>query len=106
VHSDPVDQHRTRILFYLYSDSVLKNTETGASQRRVDFWPLFTRTREFNGNTRLQVFSVLEPFFAGQQERPARLFTRLVGVALREEPESRQNQPISLLEPVPARYHA
>jgi len=61
LHSDPVDQERTRILFYLYSDTVLKNTETGATQRRMDLWPLFTRTREFNGNTRLQVFSVLEP---------------------------------------------
>jgi hypothetical protein len=61
LHSDPLDRHRTRILFYLYSDTVTKNTETGGSQRRIDCWPLFTRTREFNGNTRLQIISVLEP---------------------------------------------
>src|ERR1041385_847840 len=61
MHSAPVEQHRTRILFYLYSDNFLKNTETGASQRRIDLWPLFTHTREFNGNARLQIFSVLEP---------------------------------------------
>jgi hypothetical protein len=61
LHSDPLDQHRTRILFYLYSDTVTKNTETRGIQRRIDCWPLFTRTREFNGNTRLQILSVLEP---------------------------------------------
>jgi len=62
VHSDPLDRHRTRILFFLYSDVAQKNTETGATQRRVDFWPLFTYHREFGGASRLQIAAVLEPF--------------------------------------------
>ena len=62
IHSDPLDHHRTRILFFLYSDGSDKNTTTGDYRRRVDFWPFFTHHRELNGNTRLQVLSILEPF--------------------------------------------
>src|SRR5207247_2697519 len=40
----------------------MKNTETGAAQRRIDFWPFFTWRRDFNGNSRLQALSLLEPF--------------------------------------------
>src|SRR6266404_5073648 len=59
VHSDPLDRHRTRILFFLYSDVAQKNTETGAAQRRVDFWPLFTYHRDFDGSSRLQIAAVV-----------------------------------------------
>jgi hypothetical protein len=65
IHSDPLDRTRTRILFFLYSDIVEKNTETGAYRRRTDFWPFFSRRRDLNGNTRLQVLGVLEPFMPG-----------------------------------------
>jgi hypothetical protein len=61
LHADPLDRERTRILFFLYSDTMEKNTATGAALRRTDFWPLFTRRRDFNGSERLQVLSVLEP---------------------------------------------
>lgn len=60
-HSEPLDRRRTRILLFLYDDQIQKSTETGEFQRRQDFWPLFTRTRDYNGSTRLQVFSILEP---------------------------------------------
>ena len=58
----PLDRDRKRILFFLYSDLIQKNTETGKSSRRVDFLPFFTRFRDFNGNTRLQIFAPVEPF--------------------------------------------
>jgi hypothetical protein len=61
-HIDPLDRTRTRILFFLYSDTVQKNTETGAFQRRVDFWPLFTHRRDYDGSTRLQIGALLEPY--------------------------------------------
>ncbi len=61
VHADPLDRRRTRILFFLYSDIVQKNTETGAAQHRVDFWPLFTYRRDYDGRSRFQMFSILEP---------------------------------------------
>ena len=60
-HTDTVERERTRILFFLYSDTVQKNLETGAAQRRIDFWPLFTHRREYNGSSRLQILSLLEP---------------------------------------------
>jgi len=60
-HSDPLDLRRTRVVFFLYGDTVEKNTQTGEYQRRVDLWPFFTWHREFNGNERLQVLAPLEP---------------------------------------------
>ena len=57
----PLDQDRTRVLFYLYSKVVEKNTETGAAKKRLDMWPFFTWRRDFNGNERLQVLAPVEP---------------------------------------------
>jgi hypothetical protein len=56
-----LDRERTRILFFLYSDTIQKNLETGNFQRRVEVWPLFTHKRDYNGNSRLQILSLLEP---------------------------------------------
>ena len=61
VHSDPLDRTRMRILLFLYSDTDQKNTQTGAAQRRRDFWPLFTHRQDYNGNTYFQIFAPLEP---------------------------------------------
>ena len=61
-HSDPLDRSRKRIFFFLYSDTIQKNTATGAYQRRRDFWPFYTHKRDYNGNTSLQVLSILEPY--------------------------------------------
>lgn len=61
-HIDPLDRTRTRILFFLYSDTKQKNTESGAYQRRVDLWPLFTHHRDYDGSTRLQIMALLEPY--------------------------------------------
>jgi hypothetical protein len=60
-HADPLDLRRTRVAFYLYEDTVEKNTQTGAQKRRVDMWPFFTWHRAFNGDERLQVLAPLEP---------------------------------------------
>jgi len=68
LHSDPLDRKRTRILFWLYSDLREKNTETGALHRRIDCWPFFTKRRDLNGNTRLQVLAPLEPFVPGSHK--------------------------------------
>jgi hypothetical protein len=68
VHAEGLDRERTRIAFFLYSDIREKNTETGASRRRVDMWPLFTRRRDLNGSTRLQVLAVLEPILPGSHK--------------------------------------
>ena len=62
VNSAPLARQRTRICFFLYSDLTEKNTETEAVRRRVDFLPFYSFHRDFNGNTRLQVLTVLEPF--------------------------------------------
>jgi len=67
LHSDPLDRQRTQILFFLYSDKEETNADTGATGRRIDCWPLFSRKRDFQGNTSLQVFSILEPLFSASK---------------------------------------
>src|SRR5882672_2943464 len=62
LHSDPLDRERTRILFFLYSDVSVKNTETGKQLRQIDLWPLFTSRRDLEGRNRLQILALLEPF--------------------------------------------
>jgi hypothetical protein len=65
IRSAPLDRRRTRVLFFVYSDTLSQNTETGASKRRVDLWPFFSHQRDFNGNTRLQLLALLEPYLPG-----------------------------------------
>ncbi len=62
LHSPPLDRERKRVLFFLYSDTSIKNSETKKSQRQIALWPLFTTRREFDGRQRLQVLAPLEPF--------------------------------------------
>jgi hypothetical protein len=61
LQSAPLDRKRTRILFFLYSDLKALNTETGKDKRRIDLWPLFTSSKDFKGNRRLQILAPLEP---------------------------------------------
>src|SRR6185437_14944488 len=60
-HVEPLDRSRMRILFFLYSDTIQKNTQTGDYQRLRAFWPLYTHWHDYNGNTRLHIFAPLEP---------------------------------------------
>ena len=60
-HSDPLDEQKTRVAFYLYENTVEKNTQTGSYPQRVDLWPFFTWRRDVNGNERLQVLALVEP---------------------------------------------
>jgi hypothetical protein len=60
-HAPPLDRTRTRILFFLYSDLIEKNEDTGTALQRTDLWPLFTAKRDHNGNERLQLLAPLEP---------------------------------------------
>jgi hypothetical protein len=68
IHAPPLDRRRTRIVFFLFSDTLEKSTETGVSKRMTSMFPLFTRRREFNGNTRLQLLAILEPFTPGSHK--------------------------------------
>ncbi len=64
----PLDRERTRILFFLYSDTIERNTEAKTYRRRLDAWPLFTHKRDHKGSTRLQVLSLLEPLVPGSHK--------------------------------------
>jgi hypothetical protein len=61
-HSDPLDLQRTRILFYLYDSLLETNTATSIGKRRLNAWPFFSYHRDFNGNNRLQILALVEPF--------------------------------------------
>jgi len=62
IHSPPLDRQRTRYGLFIYSDTQVRNTESGESSRRVDFWPFYTYRRELDGSTHLHALAVLEPF--------------------------------------------
>lgn len=61
LNAHPLERDRTRILFFLFSDTIERNTQAGVSQRRTTFWPLFNATRSYDGVERVQLFSLLEP---------------------------------------------
>ena len=61
VTAEPLDRERTRILFYLYSDVMERNTAAGTYMQRRSLWPLFTALRDHNGNERLQLLAPVEP---------------------------------------------
>ena len=55
-------------MFFLYSDIVDRNTETQKSASRSYLFPFYLKRKDFNGNTRLQVFAPLEPFVPGSHK--------------------------------------
>ena len=61
LHTGALDQRRTHILFYLFSEVIEKNTNTAAVKQRDALWPLFTWRRDFNGNSRLQILAPIDP---------------------------------------------
>ncbi len=63
LQSGALDRRRTRLVFFLYSDTLEKNTQTGQSKRRMDFWPFYTFHREADGSRQWQALALLEPFF-------------------------------------------
>ncbi|HVR35577.1 MAG TPA: hypothetical protein VMS21_06965 [Methylomirabilota bacterium] len=67
IQSDPLDRERTRILFFLYSDLIERNTATGTALHRRDLWPLFTYREDHQGKERLQILSLLEPLLPGNR---------------------------------------
>lgn len=62
VHTEQYSRDRSRVLFFLWSDTHEKNLLAKTDRRRRDLWPLFTHKRDYNGNQRLQVLAPLEPF--------------------------------------------
>jgi hypothetical protein len=68
--SAPLDRTRTRIAFFLYSDTQDKNTERQTTARRTYLLPFFLKQKDFNGNTRFQIFAPLEPFVPGSHKIP------------------------------------
>jgi hypothetical protein len=63
LQAPPLDRHRTRVLYCLYSDTVERNTESHDFSRRVDFWPFYSYRRELDGYRRMQFFAFLDPLF-------------------------------------------
>ncbi len=61
LNTQPLERDRTRVLFFLFSDTVERNTQAGVSRRQTALWPLFSATRSYDGVERFQLFSMLEP---------------------------------------------
>jgi hypothetical protein len=65
---ESLDRERTQILLFGYSHITDKNIQTGAFRSRKDLLPIYNYRRDYNGNTRLQIFSPLEVFVAGSHK--------------------------------------
>lgn len=63
IYAPPLDRRRTRIAFFLYQNTIEKNTGTGEFKRRVDFWPFAVYHHNFDGSTSLQLLALAETFF-------------------------------------------
>jgi hypothetical protein len=74
VTAEPLDRSRMRILFFLYSDLIEKNTARNTAKHRTDLWPLFTARKEHDGSERLQIFAPLEPLIP-ENEHIERLYS-------------------------------
>lgn len=61
VRSEAYTRDRSRVLFFLWSDTREKNIVGKTERRRRDLWPLFTHKKDYSGNERLQVLAPLEP---------------------------------------------
>jgi hypothetical protein len=61
--SAPLERRRTRIMFFLYSNTTETNSESGGRLQRTDFFPFYTYHRDYDGNQRWQALALLEPFF-------------------------------------------
>jgi hypothetical protein len=63
LETDLLERRRTRLLFFLYSDTTETNTGPAARFHRVAFWPFYTYRRDYDGGQRWQALALLEPFF-------------------------------------------
>jgi hypothetical protein len=70
LETGPLERRRTRILFFLYSDTTETNSESSAVFHQTDFWPFYTFHRGTDGRERLQILAVLEPFFPNSRSFP------------------------------------
>ncbi len=60
--TEPLERTRTRVLFFLFSDTTEKNTQTDRARRQTYLWPVLSMARSFDGAERFQSLSILEPF--------------------------------------------
>jgi hypothetical protein len=63
LQAPPLDRRRSRVLFFLYSDTVERYTESHEFKRHVEFWPFYSYRRELDGKRRTQVLAILDPLF-------------------------------------------
>jgi len=56
-----LDFQRTSVMFFLYTDSMLREKPTGRVKRRTDLWPFFITRRDLDGNERFQMLALIEP---------------------------------------------
>ncbi|MCX7872769.1 MAG: hypothetical protein N2487_05740 [Verrucomicrobiae bacterium] len=63
LNTETADSERVRIGFFLYSDSISINKESGDASRRTSLWPLFHHNIDVDGKAKLISPALLEPIF-------------------------------------------
>ena len=80
----PLHRERTRILLFLYSDLIERDTTNNTALHRRDLWPLFTWRKDHRNMERLQVFAPLEPLLPNNKSIE-RLYSPLWSIYRQEE---------------------
>ncbi|MGC8828882.1 MAG: hypothetical protein ACP5MG_06130 [Verrucomicrobiia bacterium] len=79
-----MDVEKTRLFFFLYSDAITINTESGDASRRTSLWPLFIQKIDNDGKERLISPALLEPIFPSSSAI-ARNYSPLWGLCREEK---------------------
>ncbi len=70
LQTESLERRRTRVLYFLYSNTTETNKSSAQKSHRVDFWPFYSYHRDVNGDKRWQALAVLEPFFPNNRTIP------------------------------------
>lgn len=63
--TESLDRERHQFAVFLYTNLRETNLETDRTARRVDAWPFYTWTRDWEGNERRQILAPIEPLRRG-----------------------------------------
>ena len=96
ITSAPLHRERARILFFLYSNLVERDTVQNTALRRRDFWPFFTWRKDHKSNERLQILSILEPVLPNNKSIE-RMYSPVYSIYRQEKNGQNGDQSRSLL---------
>lgn len=60
IKAETYERRRSRLVWFLFQKTVDDDLTSDHDRHRLDLWPLFVHSRDFNGDTRLQLIAPIE----------------------------------------------